>query len=89
MSNGVTIFSSTNSLNVQELTKTVNKFPELWKDTSTFVDILENEWMKIPLCSNWETQIPTRGARVYSLGIEDRGEVDKTFDQLHDQRRMF
>ena len=88
LSNGVTIFGSTNSLDVQELSKTVNEFPKLWKDTGTFADIPEDEWMKIPLRGDWESRIPTKGARVYPLGTEDRKEVDKTFDQLHELRKM-
>ena len=40
--NGVTIYSSTNSPNVIELTKVVNEFPKIWNDIGTFVDILED-----------------------------------------------
>ena len=44
--------------------------------------------MKIPLRSDWESRIPTRLARVYPLGIDNREVVDKTFDKLHEQDRM-
>ena len=50
--NGVTIYGSTNSPNVIELTRVVNEFPKVWNDTGTFVDILEDQWMKIPLRDN-------------------------------------
>lgn len=85
---GVTIYGTPESTPVQELTKVVNEFPEVWKDTGTFADIPQEEWMKIPLRSDWESRIATKQARVYPLGIEDRKQVDKTFDELHEKRRM-
>ena len=40
--NGVTIYRSTNSPDVIELTKVVNEFPKIWNDIGTFVNILED-----------------------------------------------
>ena len=53
--NGVTIYGTQGSEAIQELTKVINDFPEVWKDTGTFVDIPQEEWMKIPLRSDWES----------------------------------
>ena len=60
----------------------------VWKDTGTFVDIPEDEWMKIPLRSDWESRMPKKAPRSYPLGTEDRKVVDKTFDELHELDRM-
>src|SRR5438477_8984526 len=86
--NGVTIYGTQESEPVHKLTQVVSEFPKLWEDTGTFVNIPEDEWMRIPLLSDWESRIPAKGARVYPLGTEDRKEVDKTFDELHKLRRM-
>jgi hypothetical protein len=42
LSNGVTIYSANNSLNVAKLTKVVNEFLKIWNDIRTFVDIQED-----------------------------------------------
>ena len=81
---GVTMYGAQGNEAVEKLTQVVNEFPEVWKDTGTFVDIPQEEWMKIPLRSDWESRIPMKGARVYPLGTQDRQQVDKTFNQLHD-----
>jgi hypothetical protein len=66
----------------------VDEFPQVWKDTGSFVDIPEDEWMRIPLRSDWELQMPTKAARVYPLGLDTGKLVDETFDELHKQGRM-
>ena len=86
--NGVTIYSSTDSPNVIELTRVVNEFPKVWNDIGTFVDIPEDQWMKIPLRDDWESQMPSRAPRTYPVGTEDKRHIDKTFDKLHKQGRM-
>ena len=86
--NGVTIYGSTNSPDVIELTRVVNEFLKVWNDTGTFVDIPEDQWMKIPLRDDWESKMPARAPRVYPLGIEDRKHIDKTFDKLYEKERM-
>lgn len=83
--NGVTIYGPSNSPNVAELAKAVNDFPKIWNDAGTFANIPKDEWMKIPLRSDWENKISTKAPQVYPLGIEDRKCVDKTFDKLYEQ----
>jgi hypothetical protein len=58
--NRVTVYSSTNSPDVIELTRVVNEFPKVWNDMGTFVDIPEDQWMKIPLRDDWESWMPAR-----------------------------
>ena len=52
LSNRVTIYSLSSSLDVAKLAKVVNKFPTIWNDTGTFVNILLDEWIKILLRNN-------------------------------------
>ena len=44
--------------------------------------------MRIPLVADWESQLPSKSARVYPLGTEGRQVVDDTFDGLHAQDKM-
>ena len=76
--NGVTIYGSTDSPDVIELTRVVNEFPKVWNDTGTFVDIPEDQWMKIPLRDDWESRMPSRAPRTYPVGTEDKRHIDKT-----------
>ena len=44
--------------------------------------------MDIPLLDNWKEQYKPGQARVYPLGANDRAQVDKAFDKLHEQDHM-
>lgn len=70
------------------LAQVVYEFPVLWQDTGKFVDLPPNEWMRIPLRTDWESRMPTKGPKVYPLGIRDKEVVDKTFDDLYKQNRL-
>ncbi|KAL3428067.1 hypothetical protein PVAG01_01576 [Phlyctema vagabunda] len=84
--NGVTVYGEQPALN--KLSRIVAEFPKLWEDSGAFVDIPEDEWMKIPLRSDWESRAPSKHARVYPQGIEARKLIDATFDELHDKGRL-
>jgi len=43
LSNRVTIYGLLSSLDVAKLAKVVNKFPTIWNDTRTFVDIPQDK----------------------------------------------
>ena len=62
------------------------EFPKLWQEGG-FADIPKEEWMRIPLKSDWEQHVP-KTARVYPLGKDAKEVVDKTFDKLHEQGRL-
>lgn len=82
LSNGVTIHEN-NSSSIQGL---VEEFPTLWQEGG-FAKLPEQEWMRIPLKSDWEKDVP-KTPRVYPLSTESKDVVDKTFDKLHDQGRL-
>ena len=55
LSNGIMIYGTSDSPQVQQLTHVVESFPDLWIDSGRFVDIPQHEWMKIPLRTDWES----------------------------------
>ena len=66
----------------------VDEFPTLWKDEGS-VDVPMDEWMKIPLRSDWESRVKARtNAKVYPLGLKDREVVNKVLDELYDKERV-
>ena len=79
--NGVTVYQG-----IPQLVEVVKEFPTVWQEGG-FADVPENEWMRIPLRSDWEDKAP-KTARVYPLGAEARKVIDDTFDKLHEQGRM-
>ena len=81
--NGVTIHRSDAA---DSFAKIVEEFPAIWHDTG-FADLPEENWMRIPLKSDWESKV-TGKAKVYPLGAKDRALVDKTFDELHAAGKM-
>jgi len=64
------------------LVKVVDEFPMLW-DEGGFVNIPKNEWMRIPLRSDWEDKVP-KTARIYPVGNKGRKVINDTFNKLHD-----
>ncbi len=79
--NGATVYEGNPAIR-----SVVEEFPELWREGG-FADVPQEEWMRIPLKSDWEQHVP-RTARVYPLGKDAKEVVDKTFDKLHDQGRL-
>ncbi len=76
----------TTSGDVPELAEVVNKFPSIWEEKG-FADLPENEWMRKPLRSDWESKAP-KTARIYLLGNESKKIIDQIFDKLNEQGRM-
>lgn len=85
MPNGVTIHNSSKEA-VDAFSKLVNEFPTIWHDTG-FATLPEENWMKIPLRSDWEDKISGK-AKIYPLGAKDREVVDQTFDELQALGRL-
>ena len=44
--------------------------------------------MTIPLVENWEKKYKPGQARIYPVGKADQELIDKTFDELHRQKRL-
>ena len=78
---GVTVYEGN-----PEIKAVANDFPKLWQEGG-FAKLPEEEWMRIPLRSDWEKHVP-KTARVYPLSTESKEVVDKTFDKLHEQGRL-
>ncbi len=85
LSNGITIHDSTPQA-VTAFSDLVDQYPDLWKSEG-FAKLPEDQWMHIPLRSDWETRISGK-AKVYPLGTEDKKLVDQTFDDLHAKGRL-
>ena len=85
MPNGVTIHDSGKKA-VDAFAELVEEFPSIWEDNG-FATLPEENWMKIPLKSDWESKVSGK-AKIYPLGIKDREIVDKTFDELQALGRL-
>jgi len=85
LSTGVTVYGDTTTM--EALSKVVDRFPAVWKDSGKFVDLPMDNWMRIPLKPNWNDKVSGK-ARIYPLGLRDREVVDKTFDELQKQDRI-
>ena len=66
--------------------KLFKKFSTLWEDRE-FIDVLENDWMRILLKDNWQTKV-TDKSKIYSLRIKNRQVLNKIFDDLHKKDRL-
>lgn len=88
LNSGITIYGVQNSDQGNVLANICNQFKDVFEDKGTLVDIPIEEWMRIPLRSDWESRLPARGARVFPQGIKQRELIDTTFDKLHEQERM-
>ena len=86
--NGITIYGAPESETVHKLTAVMEAFPDLWKDTGKFMDLPQDEWMRIPLRLDWESRLPAKGAWMYPLGLDAWKVINDTFNKLHKRRRM-
>ena len=84
--NGVTMHGPAQGPATVRLAEVVTAYPKLWED-SGFVDIPQDQWMRIPLKPGWEDKVDG-SAKTYPVGEKDRKVIDKTFDELHDQGRL-
>ena len=83
--NGVTVYGANEAK--AKLSALVTEFAEIWVDRGGFVDLPQEDWMRIPLRADWESKI-TGKPKVYPLGVRDRAVVDKVFDKLQAQGRL-
>lgn len=84
--NGITVYGPSDTST--QIEAVVNELPHLFEDRGNVVDVPKSEWMDIPLLDEWREKYKPGQARVYPLGANDRAQVDKAFDKLHDQDRM-
>ena len=64
-----------------KLSTIVTEYTEIWDDRGGFVDLPQEDWIRILLRADWESKI-TGKLKVYPLGIKDRVIVDEVFDKL-------
>ena len=72
---------------VAKLAAMVEEFAEIWHNWEGFVDLSEEDWMYIPLRTDWKSKI-TGKPKVYPLNIKNRAIVDKVFNKLQIQDRL-
>ena len=72
---------------VDAITRLVDDYPSIW-ESSDFVQILPEHWMKVHLKPGWETKVSNIKPRVYLLGIEAKRLVDETFDKIQRLDRL-
>ena len=83
-SNDVTIHQSNV---IQFFVNIIDEFFALWKNID-FVELSQNNWMSIFLKFDWKSQINNK-IKIYSLDQRDKNLIDKTFDDFHEQNRLF
>ena len=85
LSNDVTIHnSSVNAMNA--FFKLVWKHSTLWI-SHEFAELSEENWMRIPLKSNWKFKIKDK-AKIYSIEVKNKIVIDATFDKLHQKSKL-
>ncbi len=75
----VTVYEDITTMKV--LSKVVDWFSAVWKNSGKFVNLLMNNWIQISLKSNWNNKM-FRKTRIYLLSLRDHEIVNKTFDEL-------
>ena len=82
LSNSISVYGQLSV--VTQIADVAMEYPEIWEDKGKFIDLPQDDWMRIPLKPNWEEKVSGK-AKVYPLGSKDRQVVDDTFDKLHHQ----
>ena len=71
---------------VETFRNLINDYSDLFIDID-FVELSENNWMRILLKTNWEFRIFDK-TKIYSLNAQDKTLVDVIFDQLHEIEKL-
>jgi len=66
------------------VSKIVDQFSAVWKNSDKFVNLSMNNWMQISLKSNWNDKM-FRKTRIYLLSLRNCEIVNKTFNELQKQ----
>ena len=74
------------SIDIKIFVDIVEKFSTLWKNIE-FVELSKKNWMRISLKSNWEKRVFDK-TKIYFLKTRDKKLIDKTFDELHELKRL-
>lgn len=60
----------------------------MFRDGGQHVDMPEDQWLQIKLCSNWMTSGSKLDHRKYELRNKEQSLVDKLFETPHDEGKM-
>ncbi len=71
---------------IASFSKLVDQYSNLWKNEE-FVNLSQNQWMRIFLRSDWEIRIFEK-IKIYSLKIEDKKLMNQIFDDLQTKERL-
>lgn len=72
----------------EQLDALVRTFEPLFTDDGKIANIDEDDWMRIPLTSDWKASGVKLAHRVYPLGPKERELVDQVHNRLHEQGKM-
>ncbi len=83
--NDVIIYNFT-SQTIASFSKLVDQYSNLWKNEE-FVNLFQNQWMRIFLRSDWEIRIFEK-VKIYFLKIENKKLMNQIFDDLQMKKRL-
>jgi hypothetical protein len=69
---------------IARITAMMNKYQNVWKNTSETVNVSEKRWIKIKIIL--ETNL--EACRIYKIETKNQTIIDKEFDALHILRKM-
>jgi hypothetical protein len=72
----------------QKIDDMVKDFEQLFTDYGKVANIPEEDWLTMPLVSDWQTSDAKMAHKVYPLRPKDREFLDEVHDKLHQQGRM-
>ena len=68
----------------KKITKAINSYPNIWRDSGSVVDVPKKQWMPI----NTKAGTKIEAFKVYPVGPQDREIIDRKFNDLHQQKKM-
>ena len=83
--NGIKIYRDRQA--IEKITYLVNEYPLIW-ESSGFVQVPPERWMKVHLKPGWELKVSAIKPRVYPLSIDNKRLVDETFNELQRLDRL-
>ena len=83
--NEIIIHNSSQST-VKVFFKLVQSYFILWNNHD-FANLSEKNWMRISLKTNWEFKIKEK-VKMYSVEVKNKEIIDKTFNKLHDEKKL-
>ena len=86
LSNGITIYG--NEDDVTTIKRVTKQFPRIWEDTGDTIDLPEEEWLTVPITTDWQSTGAKLRNKVYPLSSDARALVDEKFNKIHDQGKM-